>query len=285
MVTLNEIFHSAKSRLSKVGIENAYFETKELFCKAFGKEPVYFDMNAQADEEKKRCFETLVKRRLRGEPLQYILGEWEFYSLPIRVGKGVLIPRQDTEMLVDTAVNLFKDRHGITVIDLCSGSGCIGLALEKNLDVDKLILVENSKDAIRYLKENVGLNNSKAVIIESSVLDVGVIDRLPQADLIVSNPPYLNTADMENLQREVEFEPKEALFGGEDGLDFYRNIARLYSGKLNAGGRLIFEIGINQGNMVMQILTDAGYENVKILKDLCGTDRVVLGEKSKQTDC
>ena len=276
MVTLNELFHSAKSRLSKAGIENAYFETKELFCKAFGKEPVYFDMNSCADEKKYRYFETLIKRRVSGEPLQYILGEWEFYSLPIRVGKGVLIPRQDSETLVDTAVELFKDRQGITVFDLCSGSGCIGLAIEKNLDVDKLILVENSQDAVKYLKENVRLNNSKAVIVEGSVLDRDVIDRLPQADLIVSNPPYLNSCDMENLQGEVEFEPKEALFGGEDGLDFYRNIARLYKGKLTAGGRLMFEIGINQGNEVTRILTNAGYESVEIIKDLCYADRVVF---------
>ena len=280
MVTLNELFQSAKSRLSKAGIENAYFETKELFCKAFGKEPVYFDMNSCADEKNHRCFEKLIKRRISGEPLQYILGEWEFYSLPIRVGKGVLIPRQDTETLVDTAVELFKDRQGITVFDLCSGSGCIGLAIEKNLDVDKLILVENSQDAVKYLKENIRLNNSKAVIVEGSVFDRDIIDRLPQADLIVSNPPYLNSCDMENLQREVEFEPKEALFGGEDGLDFYRNIARLYKGKLTAGGRLIFEIGINQGNEVTRILMNAGYENVEIIKDLCYADRVVLGRST-----
>lgn len=284
MVTLNELFQNAKSRLSKIGIENSYFETKELFCKAFGKGTVYFDMNAKADEEKSKVFEMLIKRRVSGEPLQYILGEWEFYSLPIKVGKGVLIPRQDTETLVDTAAELYKDSHGITVIDLCSGSGCIGLALEKSLDAKELVLVENSKGAIRYLKENVRLNNSKALILEKSVLDRNLIDRLPKADLIVSNPPYLNSSDMENLQREVEFEPKEALFGGDDGLDFYRDISKLYVNRLNDGGRIMFEIGVNQGKDVTQILTDAGYDNVKIIKDLCGVNRVVLGEKSKLMD-
>ncbi len=278
MVTLNELFQSAKASLSEIGIENTYFETKELFCKAFGKEPVYFDMNAHADKEKYKAFETLIKRRVSGEPLQYILGEWEFYSLPIRVGEGVLIPRQDTETLVDTAIELYKDISGITVLDLCSGSGCIGLALEKNLDLKEIVLIENSKAAIEFLKKNVKLNNSKAEVVKGSVLDNAVIDRLPQADLIVSNPPYLSSSDMENLQREVEFEPKDALFGGEDGLDFYREMAGLYISKLNSGGRLMFEIGINQGNEVSQILINAGYKNVSIIKDLCGADRVVTGE-------
>ena len=278
MVTLNELFQSAKASLSEIGIENAYFETKELFCKAFGKEPVYFDMNAHADKKNRKAFESLIKRRVYGEPLQYILGEWEFYSLPIKVGNGVLIPRQDTETLVDTAIELFKDKCGITVLDLCSGSGCIGLALEKNLAVKKIVLVENSKSAVDYLKENVRLNNSKAEIVKGSVFDNAVIDMLPQADLIVSNPPYLSSSDMENLQREVEFEPKDALFGGEDGLDFYRDIAGLYINKLNSGGRVFFEIGIDQGVEVSRILTDAGYKNVRIIKDMCGADRVVTGE-------
>ncbi len=281
MVTLNELFQKAKASLSEKGIENAYFETKELFCKVFGKEPVYFDMNSYADEEKSKDFESLIKRRVYGEPLQYILGEWEFYSLPIRVGKGVLIPRQDTETLVDTAIELFKNKCGITVLDLCSGSGCIGLAIEKNLDVKELVLVENSKDAVKYLKENVNINDSKAAIVEGSVLDNTVIDRLPTADLIVSNPPYLSSNDMKNLQREVEFEPKDALFGGEDGLDFYHKISSLYKDKLNSGGRMMFEVGINQGIEVSQILNEAGYDNVRIIKDLCGADRVVTGDKSK----
>lgn len=282
MVKLNELFQGAKARLSENGIENDYFETKELFCLAFGKEPVYFDMNSFADNDQQNAFESLINRRIRGEPLQYILGEWEFYSLTLKVGKGVLIPRQDTETLVDVAIELYKNKSGITVLDLCSGSGCIGLALERNLGIKKLVLVENSKDAIKYLKENVELNNSKSKICMGSVLDKVVINLLPQADLIVSNPPYLNVEDMENLQKEVEFEPKDALFGGEDGLDFYRDIARLYKDKLNKGGHLIFEIGISQGEEVSQILINNGYKNVRVIKDLCDADRVVIGVKADE---
>lgn len=282
MVTLNKLFQSAKSWLSEKGIENADFETKELFCKAFGREPVYFDMNANADEKKRKAFESFIKRRAGGEPLQYILGEWEFYSLPIKVGEGVLIPRQDTETLVDTAIEIFKSKSGIDVIDLCSGSGCIGLAIEKNLDVKKLVLVENSADAVEYLKENVKLNNSNAEIVKGSVLDDAVVERLFNADLIVSNPPYLSSKDMEHLQREVEFEPKDALFGGDDGLDFYRDITRIFNNKLKVGGWLMFETGIEQGKEVSEILTNSGYKNVMIIKDLCGVDRVVIGEKADE---
>lgn len=280
MVTLKDIFQVARLRLSENKIENAYFEAKELFCKVFGKEPLYLDMDSPADKEKCALFESLINRRVNGEPLQYILGEWEFYSLPIRVGKGVLIPRQDTETLVDTAIELYKDKCGITVIDLCSGSGCIGLAIEKNLDVKELILAEKSPDAIEYLKENILLNNSKAEILEGDILSEDIISHLPMADLIVSNPPYLSSDDMQNLQREVEFEPSEALFGGDDGLDFYRSIARLYKFKLNTGGRLIFEIGINQERDVLNILIAEGYKNVSVNKDLCFVSRVVSGEKN-----
>lgn len=280
MVTLKEVFQSARLRLSENKIENAYLEAKELFCKAFGKEPVYFDMNSCADKEKCGQFESFIKRRVDGEPLQYILGEWEFYSLPIKVGKGVLIPRQDTETLVDTAIEMYKDKSNITVIDLCSGSGCIGLALEKNLDVKKIILAEKSPDAIKYLNENVLLNNSKAEITKGDVLSENIISRLPMADLIVSNPPYLSSDDMENLQREVEFEPTAALFGGDDGLDFYRAIARLYRHKLNTGGHLIFEIGIDQEIDVSNIMIAERYKNVSVKKDLCFVSRVVFGEKN-----
>lgn len=282
MVKLKEVLKRAKTALCENKIENYAFEAKELFCKAFGREPVYFDMDSYADDDKCRLLETLINRRISGEPLQYILEEWEFYSLPIKVGKGVLIPRQDTETLIDTAIEFYKDISSAAVIDLCSGSGCIGLALEKNLNIKKLVLVEKSQDALKYLKENVKLNNSRAEIIEGDVLDESVVQKLPNADLIVSNPPYLSGKDMMNLQKEVNFEPETALFGGYDGLDFYRKIARLYKSKLNTGGYLMFEIGINQESDVSDILIVNGYKNVRVKKDLCGVNRVVIGEKTDE---
>lgn len=282
MVRIKEVYQRAKTSLCENQIENCAFEAKELFSKAFGKEPVYFDMNSYADDDKCRFLETLIKRRISGEPLQYIMGEWEFYSIPIKVGKGVLIPRQDTEILVDTAIELYKDKSDITVIDLCSGSGCIGLALEKKLKIKKLVLVEKSQDALKYLRQNVNLNNSKAEVIECDVLDEREAKRFPDADLIVSNPPYLTSEDMKNLQKEVKFEPETALFGGDDGLKFYRILSRVYKAKLNTGGRIMFEIGINQENDVSDILISCGYKNVRVKKDLCGVNRVVTGEKTDE---
>ncbi len=280
MVTYKEIFQSARRRFSENKIENAYYEAKELFCNVFGKEPVHFKADSYPDREKCDLYELYIKRRLSGEPLQYILGEWEFYSIPIKVGKGVLIPRQDTETLVDTAIEIYKDKCGITVVDLCSGSGCIGLALEKNLDIKEIVLVEKSPDAVKYLKENILLNNSKANIVQDDIFSEDTINQLPMADLIVSNPPYLSSDDMANLQTEVGFEPDVALFGGENGLDFYYKIAKHYKALLNTGGRLIFEVGINQDRDVSDILIAEGYKNVNVKKDLCGVTRVVYGEKN-----
>lgn len=282
MVKIKDAYQNTKEILCDNNIENYAFEAKELFSKAFGKEPVYFDINSEADEEKCELLNSFIKRRIEGEPLQYILGEWEFYSLPIKVGKGVLIPRQDTEALVDTAIEIFKKRHNITVIDLCAGTGCVGLALEKYLDIKELILVEKSECAIQYLRENVKFNNSKAKVFDGDVLDDRVVKKLPMADLIVSNPPYLTSEDMKSLQREVKFEPETALFGGDDGLDFYRKLSRLYKGKLNTGSWLMFEIGINQETDVSDILIANRYKNVRVKKDLCGVNRVVIGEKTDE---
>lgn len=282
MVKVKDVFQNTKKILLKNNIENAGFEAKELFSKAFGKEYIFFDENSDADEEKCSFLTSLINRRVSGEPLQYILEEWEFYSLPIKVGKGVLIPRQDTEALVDEAIKIYNERQNLTVIDLCSGSGCIGLALEKNLNLKELILVEKSEYAVKYLKENVLLNNSKAEILTGDVLDNRITDSLPTADLIVSNPPYLNSDDMKKLQKEVEFEPETALYGGDDGLDFYRGLSRLYKNKLKIGGCLMFEVGINQDWQVSEILIANGYKNIRVRKDLCGVNRVIIGEKTDE---
>ncbi len=282
MVRLKYALQRSKNDLFENGIENSAFEAKELFKKAFGKEPVYFDPDLYIQEDEYKYFRSLTDRRLSGEPLQYILGEWEFYSLTFKVGKGVLIPRQDTETLVDNAVRLYKNEKDIVLIDLCSGSGCIGIAIEKNTDCSRVLLVEKSEEALKYLRENVKLNSSCAEIVLGNALDKSVMDKLPQADLIVSNPPYLSESDMKSLQTEVGFEPEEALSGGDDGLDFYRDLSRLYKQKLKPGGRLIFEIGINQETEVSGILISNGYKNVRARKDLCGVNRVVIGEKTDE---
>ncbi|WP_295211748.1 peptide chain release factor N(5)-glutamine methyltransferase [Ruminococcus sp.] len=241
---------------------------------------VFEDITGNADNitaEQAEKIKAIISRRCEGYPLQYLLGEWEFYGLKFKVGEGVLIPRQDTETAVDIALKMFKDKSDITVIDLCSGSGCIGVTLDKNLSCKKVLCIERSPQAVEYLKTNVRSNASKAELLLGDVKDESVINAAPMADLIICNPPYLTAEDMENLQREVTFEPKEALFGGEDGLDFYRDIVRKWKKKLKNGGVMLFEIGIGQEDEVMRLMIQHGFKNVRCRKDLCGVVRCVSG--------
>ena len=163
------------------------------------------------------------------------------------------------------------------IIDLCSGSGCIALALEKELKASSVYAVEKSEAAAAYLNENISLNHSGVTLTLGDCLDSGVISSLPCADIIVCNPPYLTAEDMRSLQTEVTYEPRDALFGGDDGLDFYRDITRAYKHKLNQGGMLAFEVGHTQAEEVMEILIQAGLRDVRAYNDYCGIKRAVIG--------
>ena len=216
----------------------------------------------------------LILRRLKGEPLQYILGKWGFYKGEFLVGEGVLIPRQDTETLVETAVDFLKDKENPTVIDLCSGSGCVAISIATDYPNAQVIACEKYEKAYSYLKKNIAHNKTENVT--PKLLDI-TEQTLGQADLIVSNPPYITKKDMENLQSEVRKEPETALYGGEDGLYFYRVIAEKWSKCLKKGGMLALEIGIGQEQDVMDLLCKAGFKNIGTKKDLCGVQRVVFG--------
>lgn len=213
--------------------------------------------------------EQAVNRRLAGEPLQYILGEWEFYSLPFKVGPGVLIPRPETELLVDLALEFLKP--GENAIDMCSGSGAIAVALSKNagLRVDAL---EKYPAALDYLRQNVASNNADVNIIEGDIFSF-VPDK--KYSLILSNPPYIKTGDMASLQKEVQFEPCEALDGGDDGLVFYRRIAQ-FTEFLSEHGGIAVECGFNEADDIAEIFSAHGLE-INILRDLSGVQRVVFG--------
>lgn len=282
--TYSELKRCWTKKFSDSDKENIEFEINELLGMALGidcRNPLFVEKLMEvADEQVEKRFEKLAARRMNGEPLQYILGEWEFYGLPFKVGEGVLIPRQDTETVVDVAIRKLSDRHGIIVTDLCSGSGCIGIALEKNLHCEKVVCVEKSDKAVEYLRQNVRLNASEAEVLHGDIFREDVINAVPMSDLIVCNPPYITAEDMETLQREVTFEPESALFGGEDGLDYYRDITRIYKDKLKNGGLLMFEIGIGQEDEVMRILIQHGFTNVRTRADLLGVNRCVFGEKA-----
>lgn len=280
------IFNSVKTKLAECGIENADFEARELLgsaletdCRSAEFEKMFEgDVSAAAAAK----FLELCNKRASGEPLQYLIGEWEFYGLPFRVGEGVLIPRQDTETLVDIAVSKGRGANGLKIADLCSGSGCIGIALEKNLDCSEVHCVDRSAQALKYLEINKQLNNSNVCAYEGDVLSPAaeLLEKLSGADMIVCNPPYLTAKDMKELQKEVTFEPSSALYGGEDGLDFYRGVVRIWKDTLKEGGTMLFEIGAGQEQEVMQILIQHGFKDVRAKKDLCGIYRVVSATKA-----
>ncbi len=214
-----------------------------------------------------------LERRIKGEPLQYILGEWEFYSLPFFIGAGVLIPRADTELLVDSALEFLNGKRDMKVIDLCSGSGCIAIAVEKNAPGNKVFALEKYDAALEYLKKNAIRNSSDIEIIKADVLD----SARGNYDLILSNPPYIKNEVKKELSKEVLNEPETALFGGEDGCDFYRSILKNWAPRLNPGGRLMFEIGFDQKDVVMALMAEAGLKNITPKKDINGLWRVIIG--------
>ena len=281
VMTYRELLKAKAAELAEQGVENSGFDCGELLGKALMLDcrsaEFRLRLDDSADKAVSAAFGELCQRRAKGEPLQYIIGEWEFCGLPFKVGRGVLIPRQDTETLVELAVNKYKNTDSITLIDLCTGSGCIAIALEKQLDCHRVIGVEHSQEAAEFFSENVKLNCSSAELITADVLDDSTPDRLPDADLIVCNPPYLTADDMAALQREVSHEPAKALYGGEDGLDFYRGVTRLWKNKLKEGGTLIYEIGAGQEDEVMGILIQHGFTQVRCRRDAAGINRCVLG--------
>lgn len=273
-----ELLAYVKSTLERGGIESAGFEADQLFQGAEIKMvDLFSDPRSEVDEAVFAKISALIDRRLSGEPLQYILGEWDFYGLPFIVGEGVLIPRPDTETLVDVGVTFLKARNKEErkTLDLCAGSGCIGIALEKLADAG-VTCVEKSKEAFGYLRDNIVLNGASVEAVLGDVLEADTVRG--EFDLIVSNPPYLTESDMKSLQREVEFEPKVALYGGIDGLDFYKSILGAYPKKLKSGGMIAVEIGMGQERSVSAIFRENGIEP-HFEKDMGGIYRVVYGIK------
>lgn len=216
----------------------------------------------------------IVKKRSQGEPLQYIFGRWWFYKNEFLVGQGVLIPRQDTELLVETGLELIKDIPSPYVIDLCSGSGCIGISIADERPDAKVTALEKYNEAFTYLEKNIkhiGVDNVQAVQADVTAEPFG------QYDLILCNPPYIPDGDRADLSREVLSEPHTALFGGNDGLYFYRIIAGLWKTTLKKGGWLAFEVGIKEADLVAEILGSEGYTQISFKTDVIGIQRVVFG--------
>lgn len=224
-----------------------------------------------------KCIE-LAKKRSSGIPLQYLISEWEFYGIPIKVGKGVLIPRSDTETLVDVALKLANSHAQI--VDLCAGSGCISAAIAKNLPNSHITSIELSTQAISYAKTNLSPFKNNVDILNCDVLNKTTSQKFQNIDMVVCNPPYLTLEDMSNLQDEVKFEPSMALYGGIDGLLFYKQISHIWKKSLKKNGWIIFEIGYSQKQDVLNILKQNGFINTKSINDLSGNARVIIGQNT-----
>lgn len=219
-----------------------------------------------------------VQRRLAGEPLQYLLGEWDFFGRTFRVGPGVLIPRADTEILVEVGLAYAREEKAVFIADLCAGSGCIAGTMALELPGTVVFALEKSTAALVYLRENMELLGASSVsVCQEDVL--APVGEYPVFDLILTNPPYITDADMETLQTEVRKEPEMALRGGADGLRFYEGIAEKWISHLQPGGMLACEIGRGQETAVAKIFENNCFKNVCFHRDLCGIIRVVTGNR------
>ncbi len=226
--------------------------------------------------QQREILSQLIVRRCSGEPVQYLIGTADFYGRTFFVAPGVLIPRFDTEILVDAALSRLTDEA--SVLDLCAGTGCIGLTLASEKPVS-VTLVEKFEDAFRILKKNAQIHCPEASLIRGDILTDAFVG---QYDMIVSNPPYIPTSDLGTLSAEVQKEPATALDGGEDGLDFYRAILRRFSSRLKPGGWMLFECGIGQAQALEELFLSAGFVEPFRARDYGGIERVVGARKQEE---
>ncbi len=274
-MTFREALAVGEELLKKMNIVDAKNDAWLLLTMVCKIDRTYYYMHMDEDltSEQVSEYEIVLKKRAEHIPLQYITGEQEFMGLPFKVSPAVLIPRQDTETLVAEALKIVKP--GMKVMDMCTGSGCILISILKKVPGVEGIGYDISKQALNIAKENAKLNGVVAEFERSDLFEA-VTDTY---DVIVSNPPYIPTEAIATLMPEVaQFEPFEALDGKEDGLYFYRKIVKECKKYLNIGGTILFEIGHDQGEAVSEMLTYAGFTNVRVVKDLAGNDRVVIGE-------
>ena len=288
--TYSQLYLDArKAIMATEDMQSAGMLARQLLCHVSGKtqEQVISDRELYASEEICQQMESLTKRLIDGEPLAYILGEWEFYGLPLYVDKNVLIPRDDTCAVAVLAIQKAQFLgQGPRILDLCTGSGCIGLAVASRIKDARVTLADISKDALAVAKKNITRNHLSGRV---SVIQADALQKpsafLGKFDMIVSNPPYITAQEMQELPHSVsDFEPHLALFGGEDGLDFYRGIAKNYAQALKPGGYLCFEFGMGQGDGVCRILGENRYTILERTRDYNDIERAVIAQLNRKED-
>lgn len=276
-VLVRDIIKKAQNTLEAAGIADSQVDSWLLAEFVFGITRVkyYANMQMTVDGRSAEKYNELVNQRAGHLPLQHIIGTQEFMGLTFKVNENVLIPRQDTELLVENVVDYLGNDER-TVLDMCTGSGCIAVSIDRLSKNSKVTAVDISEKALEVAQENNRLNNAKVTFIQSDLFT----NVTGKYDIIVSNPPYIRTDEIPKLMEEVKsHEPVMALDGMEDGLYFYKKICGEASDYLNDNGKIFFEIGYDQGDDVSEILRQNRFCNIEVLKDLSGNDRVVIARK------
>ena len=279
--TYNNLYMDIRQELHCAGIDAATLEARELVAFAAGKtrQELLRDGRLYVPQEVERRARELMRRHLAGEPLAYLIGEWSFCGMDLDINESVLIPRADTEVLAEQAIDFVKTLAEPRVLDLCAGSGCVGLAVAKFCPGSHVVLGELMENALRVCRQNIRRSGLTAQVLPWQVDALaGPPPRFGEFDCIVSNPPYIPDGDIAGLDVSVrEYEPLTALRGGEDGLDFYRAISEKWRAVLHPGSRLYFEVGIGQADTVLRIMRGQGFGDIEIVPDTAGIPRVVYG--------
>lgn len=284
MLTVLEALNGASDYLQNKGIKSSRLNAELLLshilnCKRL---ELYLSFDRPLQKSEIDSYRELLKRRSTFEPLQYIIGKVEFYGLEFEVNQSVLIPRPETELLVETVIESVAKDENINILDIGSGSGNISIALAKNIPSCTVVGIDISEEAIETSTRNAKLNGveSQLMFVKKNILN-GIEINENSFDVVVSNPPYVSVADFVNLDPELRlYEPQIALTDEIDGLSFYRNISVLSRSLLKNNGKLFFEIGAGQSDAVKKILIDSDYKNIVIIKDYSDIERVIIGEKN-----
>ena len=283
MNTYNDVYLRARRKLREAGVGASDLEARLIVAKAAGKtreELLSLSTFFITDNNIIGTVEEMIRRRLDGEPVAYIVGEWEFYGLPLTINKTVLIPRVDTEVLAGESIKLMKQRGGRTrLLDMCAGCGAVGLAIAANVPDCRVVLADNSEFALTVCRANTRRNklHRNVVSIKADAFEIPP-SLLGAFDAIVSNPPYIPTGELVNLDPSVrDYEPITALDGGPDGLDFFRAITENWSALLKRGGYLAYECGAGQAVAVREIMEYSGFTGIATHYDTLGIERVVVG--------
>ena len=279
-MTVNELYKQGAEFLENAEKENAGFDARCLMEHVLNVNTTKFMLirDRKIDAKTEMQYLSLIRRRVSGEPLQYILGQWEFMDCRFSVGEGVLIPRPETEILVNYGLNFIKNKKSPVVFDLCSGTGCVGISVAKARKDAVVYAVEKSDEAFAYLEKNIKLNSVKNVkAVKGDICDFMLLNGITP-DLILSNPPYVPSDEIDYLQAEVKKEPRMALDGGKDGYDFYKILAKDWLNRLPKGGSMAVECAENQADDISQMFFLAKSQ-VDIINDLSGFPRVVTAVK------